>query len=126
MLLILTASTFWLLNEMALSAIDKNSSPVSESSARGWLSPVGMDVARRLAIPQVLLAGLALTTYHVQIVTRIGSGYPLWYWWLASKVIGKDSIKLAGWDIPAKAVVRWMVIYACLQGALFAAFLPPA
>ncbi|KAL8926314.1 MAG: hypothetical protein Q9172_001823 [Xanthocarpia lactea] len=115
MLLILTASALWLLSEMASSAIDKNSSPVNESSARGWLSPVGMDLARRLAIPQVLLAGLALTSYHVQIVTRIGSGYPLWYWWLASKIVSKDSIKLAGWDVPAKAVVRWMVIYACLQ-----------
>ncbi|EEH20926.2 hypothetical protein PABG_03157 [Paracoccidioides brasiliensis Pb03] len=37
----------------------------------------------RLAIPQAVLAALALTNYHVQIINRISSGYPLWYWYVS-------------------------------------------
>ncbi|KAL8850777.1 MAG: hypothetical protein Q9221_004275 [Calogaya cf. arnoldii] len=128
MLLILTASALRFLpsNEVPSSAIDRKSSAVKESRERGLLSPVGVDVARRFAVPQVILALLALTSYHVQIVTRISSGYPVWYWWLASKIIARDGVKLAGYNLRAKAVVMWMVIYACVQAGLFAAFLPPA
>ncbi|KAI4108103.1 MAG: hypothetical protein LQ339_002375 [Xanthoria mediterranea] len=129
MLLILTASAlkFLPLSEKPSSGIKRTkTSPVNESLARGWLSPVGVDVARRFAVPQILLALLALTTYHVQIVTRISSGYPLWYWWLASKIVARDSIKLAGCEVRARVIVLWMVMYACLQAGLFAAFLPPA
>lgn len=129
MLLILTASglSFLPLSEQPSSGIKRTKiSTVNESRARGWLSPVGVDVARRLAVPQILLALLALTSYHVQIATRISSGYPLWYWWLASKIVARDSIKLAGCEVRARVIVLWMVMYACLQAGLFAAFLPPA
>ena len=34
-----------------------------------------------LALPQVTLAVLALTSYHVQIINRLSSGYVVWYWW---------------------------------------------
>ncbi|KAL8703578.1 MAG: hypothetical protein Q9201_003251 [Fulgogasparrea decipioides] len=95
-------------------------------SDRLWMSPVGVDVTRCLAIPQLILAILALTIYHVQIITRLSSGYPLWYWWLASKIVDKESIRYAGFDISVKTVVRWMVLYAFIQASLFAAFLPPA
>ena len=70
------------------------------------------------AAAQVLLALLAVTTYHVQIITRISSGYPLWHWWLAEKLIRGDK--------SASLLVMFMVIYASIQGALFASFLPPA
>nr|OQO23223.1 hypothetical protein B0A51_10408 [Rachicladosporium sp. CCFEE 5018] len=43
-------------------------------------------VMRRLALPQLLLAVLALSSSHVQIVNRISSGYPLWYVMLAMAV----------------------------------------
>ncbi|KAL8701760.1 MAG: hypothetical protein Q9224_000353 [Gallowayella concinna] len=92
----------------------------------GWMSPIGKEVGQRLAVLQLLLAVLAFTSYHVQIVTRISSGYPLWYWWLASKIMNKKHISLAGYNIPTKGVVGWMVTYALLQAGLFAAFLPPA
>ncbi|KPI37825.1 GPI mannosyltransferase 2 [Cyphellophora attinorum] len=68
-----------------------------------------------LAIPQLILAVLALTTYHVQIITRIASGYPWWYIWLAAE--RPRSVKTA---------VRWMALYALIQGGLYASFLPPA
>lgn len=68
-----------------------------------------------LAAPQLILALLAITTYHVQIITRIASGYPWWYIWLASKQ-----------PQSTKGVIRWMVLYALIQGGLYASFLPPA
>jgi GPI mannosyltransferase 2 len=75
---------------------------------------------RLLAAPQLLLAVLALTTYHVQIITRISSGYPLWYIWLATvNCVGKNEKLL-------RATIYWMVIYALVQAGLYASFLPPA
>ena len=70
------------------------------------------------AAAQVILAVLAVTVYHVQIITRISSGYPLWYWWLARRLLGKD--------VWGKRIVVFMVMYSSIQGALFSSFLPPA
>ncbi|KAI1623814.1 phosphatidylinositol glycan, class V [Exophiala viscosa] len=71
-----------------------------------------------LALPQLMLAILAFSSYHVQIITRISSGYPLWYIWLAAKAT----------DEPNRVVIviRWMIIYALVQAGLYASFLPPA
>jgi phosphatidylinositol glycan class V len=89
----------------------------------------------RLALPQLALASLAFTSFHVQIITRLSSGYPLWYMVLANEVLSteetsKGSGKKSFLDFDrqrlAKWTVRWMVIYAFVQGALFASFLPPA
>ena len=84
-------------------------------------------IALRLAIPQIILATLALTTYHVQIITRLSSGYPVWYWWLASLILENRYTSLMGkkWST-ACIISKWMVIYAIVQGGLFASFLPPA
>lgn len=85
-------------------------SPKVTSQQRSSLAPI--------ALPQLVLAILALSSYHVQIITRISSGYPLWYIWLAAKVM----------DEPKRVsmVVRWMVMYALIQAGLYASFLPPA
>lgn len=84
-------------------------------------------IVQYLAIPQMLLAVLALTTYHVQIITRLSSGYPVWYWWLASMIVENRGLHLLGreWKM-AGLIVRWMIAYALIQGGLFASFLPPA
>lgn len=77
---------------------------------------------RSAAAEQVLLVVLAVSTYHVQIITRISSGYPLWYWWLAQQLIdGHKQKKKLG-----KGIVVFMVMYAAIQGVLFTSFLPPA
>ncbi|QDS75123.1 hypothetical protein FKW77_007505 [Venturia effusa] len=76
----------------------------------------------RLALPQLTLAGLTLTSFHVQIITRISSGYPLWYLVLAREISEGDANEKRF----AKWTVRWMVMYALIQGVLFASFLPPA
>jgi phosphatidylinositol glycan class V len=74
------------------------------------------------AAAQVLLAILALTSYHVQIITRLSSGYPLWYWWVAGKLVSSEERD----RVLANRIVTFMVVYAAVQGVLFASFLPPA
>ena len=86
------------------------------------------EMLRRLAIPQMALTVLAFTTYHVQIITRLSSAYPVWYWWLAY-MITEDSRGRAALQRKVKLevlITRWMVMYAIIQGGLFASFLPPA
>lgn len=75
---------------------------------------------RALAGSQALIAILAITTYHVQIITRISSGYPAWYWWVGSCLMDK---RRQGYGV---AIVMFMVMYGGIQGGLFASFLPPA
>jgi phosphatidylinositol glycan class V len=84
----------------------------------------------RLAMPQLVLAVLTLTSFHVQIITRISSGYPLIYIFIASSLIdirGGRSKWVSGGSIDyPQLITRWMVVYAIVQGGLFATFLPPA
>ncbi|EPE08124.1 glycosyltransferase family 76 protein [Ophiostoma piceae UAMH 11346] len=80
------------------------------------LSPI----IRCMAATQLLLAVMAFTSYHVQIVSRLSSGYPVWYWWLAQNLAGGPKSGLA------EGFVVFMVMYAAIQGILFASFLPPA
>ncbi|KAK4151926.1 GPI mannosyltransferase 2 [Chaetomidium leptoderma] len=77
-----------------------------------------LSLVQSTAAAQVLLAVLAATTYHVQIITRISSGYPLWYWWLAGSVIRGEKTGTRN--------VMFMIIYATIQAVLFSSFLPPA
>ena len=88
---------------------------------------INQGIARRFATPQIVIAALALTSHHVQIITRLSSGYPVWYWWLASLILEDRQISSMGrkWNV-AFIISRWMVIYAIVQGGLFASFLPPA
>lgn len=82
---------------------------------------------RWIAIPQLILSGLALTNYHVQIITRLSSGYPVWYLWLTSIILEDRKLNLVGrkWRL-GRGLIRWIVLYALIQGGLFASFLPPA
>lgn len=79
----------------------------------------------RLAVPQGLLAVMAFTSYHVQIINRISSGYPLWYWYLVTSPVDLSSSSLKQSRILVAAVYS-MVAYALIQGVLFGSFLPPA
>ncbi|KAK8165096.1 hypothetical protein BKA80DRAFT_309238 [Phyllosticta citrichinensis] len=82
----------------------------------------------QMALPQLALALLALTNFHVQIINRISSGYPLWYLAVAAGLDGAAPLQhlaIAGKRTSA-SILRVMVMYAIIQGALFASFLPPA
>lgn len=128
MLFIMISSGLWIwsLDENAGKLTSEEAKAFRDPAKNSWMSPVGMALTRRLAVPQCLLGILALTTYHVQIITRLSSGYPLWYWWLASNIVDERPLKLGERSIPMKVVVRWMVLYALIQAGFFAAFLPPA
>ncbi|KAK5999748.1 hypothetical protein QM012_005154 [Aureobasidium pullulans] len=100
-----------------------------------------------LALPQILLALLAFTTFHVQIVNRIATGYPIWYIVLAAAIVSpntpaQDDKKTIRPDdaLPLvatfqhqlnkhsiqKLLVRGMLMYSIIQGGLYANFMPPA
>ncbi|KAI5248274.1 mannosyltransferase [Aureobasidium subglaciale] len=99
-----------------------------------------------LALPQMLLALLALTTFHVQIVNRIATGYPIWYIVLAATMVSPmntkrsdktatsyraDSLIAKIGSYMSKAsmqelIFRGMFMYSIIQGGLYASFMPPA
>ncbi|OAA62929.1 DUF409 domain protein [Cordyceps fumosorosea ARSEF 2679] len=75
---------------------------------------------RALAASQAIVALLALTSYHVQVISRLASGYAVWYWWIAACLV--DAERRA----TGRAAVVFMVMYAGIQAVLFSTFLPPA
>lgn len=77
-----------------------------------------LQVIRNLAVQQLLLAILTLLRGHVQIITRISSASPVMLWHLAIYINKKRDM--------ARHAVSFMVMYAVIQGGLFASFLPPA
>jgi GPI mannosyltransferase 2 len=129
-LFLLAAPTIFVLCKSSIWALsgdqDALDSGIAKAS-RSAESDFHVACLRRLAVPQVLLASMALLSYHVQIVTRLSSAYPLWYIWLFSKIkrLGRKGATDM-YHIDPKTLVRWMVIYAMVQAALFASFLPPA
>ncbi|KAK1832419.1 glycosyltransferase [Podospora conica] len=98
-------------------AAQKRPGPAGPGSTEGGSARLSTMV-RSAAAAQAALAVLATLNHHVQIITRISSGYPVWYWWVADKVVRGDA-----WG---KRIVVFMVMYAGIQGALFTSFLPPA
>lgn len=84
-------------------------------------------IIRKLAFPQILLACLAITSYHVQVITRLSSGYMVWYWWVAYQMPAGGRVEGINEGVDwSKWVVRYMIVYGVVQGVLFAGFLPPA
>ena len=79
---------------------------------------ITQQVLWNLAITQLALTAITLTTAHVQIITRISSAYPVWVWYLA--------ISCKEGSAFGKRFVSFMVLYGVIQAELFASFLPPA
>lgn len=96
-------------------------------------------VFERLAAPQIVLAILAATSFHVQIINRISSGYPIWYIVLAIAIDDQSPKLECGHSrsehyypfrqlrgrLP-RLTVQGFVLYAVVQAGLFSSFLPPA
>lgn len=126
MLFILLRSGIW-----ALQGCSNSKASVDEGKQKSIevipSARINQGIARRFATPQIVIAALALTSHHVQIITRLSSGYPVWYWWLASLILEDRKVSFMGrkWNV-AFVISRWMVMYAIVQGGLFASFLPPA
>ena len=92
---------------------------------------------RLIALPQLVVAILALFCFNVQIINRISSGYPLWYVWIASQ-LGDDPYthtkpsgrteQTAKWATGRRSqiIVRGVIMYSAIHAGLFSSFLPPA
>ncbi|KAF5617658.1 GPI mannosyltransferase 2 [Fusarium sp. NRRL 25303] len=116
----------FLLAAPMLTILIKSGKEVMQEPSRGLRAMIpGTDeqcrlLVRTLAAVQTLLAVLAITNYHVQIISRISSAYPVWYWWVASCLMDKQRQYLG------YGIVVFISMYAMIQGGLFASFLPPA
>ncbi|KAL2819463.1 GPI mannosyltransferase 2 [Aspergillus granulosus] len=122
MLLVLFLSSCWVFGASApisSGTVSKTTPVLSSSPASSLLT--------QLAISQFILTVMAVTSYHVQIVNRISSGYPLWYWYLVWHALGaSDTTQSAKSRTLVLFVVQIMVAYALIQAVLFGSFLPPA
>ncbi|GAM82170.1 hypothetical protein ANO11243_001490 [Dothideomycetidae sp. 11243] len=92
-------------------------------------------VCAATAAPQLALVVAATTSFHVQIINRICSGYPTWYVMLASAIVGRQQQagEGDGQDVSVlqsprlqRRVVKCMMLYGLIQAGLYASFLPPA
>jgi phosphatidylinositol glycan class V len=113
-------SGFWALKYKSDEA--RGSLQQQEESRKPGVEQAGHEafpLVRNLAVSQLVLALLTLTTAHVQIITRMSSAYPVWLWYLAARSRGGSRAFF-------QCFVRFMVVYAMVQGGLFASFLPPA
>lgn len=130
MLAVMMISSFWVVQ-----ARNSSNMPLGLfKPTMGLIEKNERHLLTSLAAPQLVLAMLTLTSYHVQIITRISSGYCIWYFWLAHAVtvsrdessqpkIGKWITWKLGWP---EGMVMYIVVYAAVQAVLFSSFLPPA
>ncbi|KAF1984174.1 glycosyltransferase family 76 protein [Aulographum hederae CBS 113979] len=150
LILLISTSTSILFPRLSLFS----SSPASSPSAPTPPAPPSPShrILLRLALPQLILAILVLTSFHVQIINRICSAYPVWYLAVAARVVfsgngiagesadrdelqGSQNGKVVKRDSSANGtykrkmaewIFRGSVIYAFVQAGLYASFLPPA
>ena len=109
-------SGLWALKYKTNEAV--RSSKLQHARKERAAEPERFPSVRNLAVSQLLLTLLTVTTAHVQIITRISSAYPVCLWYLAARLQEGCSL--------ARNIVRFMVMYAVVQGGLYASFLPPA
>lgn len=103
---------------------------------------------RCLSLPQAVLAVLTLTNFHVQIINRISSGYPMWYIFLAIMFTSRSTATAEAGSSTTRALplntlsgkvvslltqrkvqhllISSTLLYALIQAGLYASFLPPA
>jgi len=125
MLAIMVLSSLWAFRtDSSIESVTPQTPSTSFTNASNEAGPVS-PIVRSLAASQLLLAILALTRHHVQIITRISSGYPVLYFWLAAQIEETKTVANGRYSL-ADLASRYMVVYALVQGGLFASFLPPA
>jgi phosphatidylinositol glycan class V len=122
-LFLIAGPMLWVLFTTGLGPFSRASAPPQQAKdeAARHMERTQEAVWRRLAVPQLLIALLTLTTAHVQIVNRISSGYPVWYMFVAQGLLTWPDAK-SGTQFGVRAVM----MYAIIQAVLFSAFLPPA
>ncbi|KAE8381410.1 GPI mannosyltransferase 2 [Aspergillus bertholletiae] len=140
MLAIMTYSAIWTLSMGSDGQNGGDGQSSSKMSKMQVLSaaPSTGRLLRSLAAPQITLAILTFLKHHVQIITRMSSGYPVWYLWLAYALVEGRSLassekaevcretRIMNQYRYARMTIFYMIVYALVQGVLFASFLPPA
>jgi phosphatidylinositol glycan class V len=129
----IAAPMLWLLLESSVTVLSglfpppRHGSSVPQTSATGVArnTPLVMHSFPELAIPQLVLAIAAITSFHVQIVNRIASGYPTWYTTIATWLVD-ESFDGSKHQRQSHWIICGMITYGLVQGMLFANFLPPA
>ncbi|GIZ44919.1 hypothetical protein CKM354_000810300 [Cercospora kikuchii] len=134
MLVVLVCTGYAALSKTGIDSLVEPPRSAKEDRAQGQSNGDGLFrfIMSRLALPQLVLALLALTSFHVQIINRISSGYPVWYVVLAIIIQDdKETMKVDSSAVRfirghAQSLVRLSVMYAMVQGGLYASFMPPA
>ncbi|KAF2749548.1 glycosyltransferase family 76 protein [Sporormia fimetaria CBS 119925] len=126
MLLLLSATSMAVLREGLMGPVSGDQPPISKSvRSKTWNA--GIRHLPELALPQLFLVVAATTSFHVQVINRLSSGYPLWYLvlaeWITDASPRRNDPKATA---KSQFTVRWMVMYSIFQGLLFVDFLPPA
>ncbi|KAF2849981.1 glycosyltransferase family 76 protein [Plenodomus tracheiphilus IPT5] len=134
-LFVLAAPVLWLLLESSVATLRTGLEVLQRQS---HVSKAGRDATQKvprfavialpeLALPQLILAVAAITSFHVQIVNRIASGYPTWYVAIAQMLVNGSATPSSGEaTMKGQWIVRGMIMYTLVQGMLYANFLPPA
>ncbi|CAO2655941.1 Nn.00g047440.m01.CDS01 [Neocucurbitaria sp. VM-36] len=134
-LFLLAAPMLWLLLESSVTILRScvppplrgRRVPSTHEAAGTESASIAAHSLPELALPQLVLAVTAITSFHVQIVNRIASAYPTWYVMIATWLVDSKTPKGTGENSKkGEWFVRGMVIYAATQGMLYANFLPPA
>jgi phosphatidylinositol glycan class V len=133
-LFLMAAPMIWLLSSTSIAVLRgpaTSSTPGrpgnSPSRANTASAELGLLDLPQIALPQLALTAAALTSFHVQIINRLSSGYPIWYLVVATWITAQGPASAGGKeDSLPQWIVRGIIMYAVVQGLLFAAFLPPA
>ncbi|KAI8935213.1 hypothetical protein NX059_007802 [Plenodomus lindquistii] len=135
-LFLLAAPVLWLLLESSTSTLrtgfeeQRQQTRAHETTSRDAVhekSACAVNTLPELALPPLVLAIAALTSFHVQIVNRIASGYPTWYMAIAQLLtIGQSRGSSGKPSLKGQMIIRGIVTYTLIQGMLYANFLPPA
>lgn len=133
-LFLIAAPMLWLLFKSSVTVLRNHSQPslelhVPQTARPAYLTATdsGSCVLPQLAVPQFVLAIGATTSFHVQIINRLSSGYPIWYLVVAGWIAVERKAGNRGKnEMLSQWVVRTMIMYSIIQGVLFASFLPPA
>lgn len=147
--LMFTTSLIAIIHPASLLEARKEPSKSTSTLAQGSTSDdeTFITCIRLFALPQAALSVLTFFNLHVQIINRLSSGYPVWYIVLAMVMTSRDTY---GTDPAAsvsssraalqssrltlhlrksgvqRVMFYGMIIYAMVQGGLYASFMPPA
>lgn len=127
MLWLLVYSSFTILYSDCAQPLHGRPVPYTSNTLDAKITPSVTCDLPELALPQLVLALAAACSFHVQIINRIASGYPVWYLtvatWLTQEYADPQPVKQQS---RGQWAVRAMIMYSMIQGVLFANFLPPA